>query len=513
MCPTEVSGDDTVAVADHRVVSIPVGDGESMPATLHLGRNARSAVLLVADIRGPSPFYEALADRLAHVGIAVLLPDFFFRQGPVGAEKEDAFARRSALDERNTLIDLGTAADWLAAEFAVAKVGVLGFCMGGTFALDLASTRTDLVTVAYYGFPVPARAIVMPPPRPLDLVGSLTGPVLAFWGDEDAGVVQENVHEYIAAARGSNPEFDAEMLAGLGHGFLLRADLDDPSDAAAATWARTVQHFRTHLTARRGGGGGRGGGERGERGARGGGAPRVRLPRRSLEVRSIERRTSQLVRVRARGDLAGWQHGLPGAHVKIFVPEDGAESAAMRTYTVRRVEDGTGEIEIDFGLHADGPATRWAREVTRGSVFEVAGEARGGFAPKPATRWCVFFADHCALPAVGAIVEALPPHVTAIAVVELDDLADADPADSQARADWRWIPEEGEPGDALVRAAAQLQLPDGPGEIWVGCEAGAMRRIRRHLLDNRLIDRHRLHPRAYWKANVANHSDHDTGDD
>lgn len=494
MCHTEVPGGTTIALPAHRAVEIAVPSGESMPATLYVGRKARAAVLLIADIHGPSPFYETLASRLAHAGLAVLLPDYFFRQGPAGGDLAAAMERRRGLDEQNTLHDLSAAADWLGAEFATPRVGVLGFCMGGTFALDLASTREDLVTVAYYGFPVPAETIVTPPSRPLDLVGSLSGPVLAFWGDQDKGVGLDNVHTYIAAARDANPDFDAEVLEGHGHAFLVRSDLDDPADAGGATWARTLQHFRTHLGARRGG--------------RGGG-PRVRLPRRQLTVTKVTQLTPQLVRVHASGDLSAWERALPGAHAKIFVPD--GDDAAMRTYTVRDA-DSSGVV-VDFGIHADGPATRWARTVAPGAEFEIAGEARGGFAPKPDTAWCLLLADHCAIPAVAAIVETLPADVSAVAVVELTDAADALPVDSAAAVQWQWPLEYGEPGDALIAALESLELPGGPGEIWVGCEAGAMRRIRRYLLDNALVERHRLHPRAYWKKDVANHSDHDTGDD
>ncbi len=232
---------------DEQTITIPVGGGETMPATLRVGRNARTAILLISDIRGPSPFTEDLASRLALMGFAVLVPDFFFRQGPVEPDIESAKARRKLLDESQSLLDLDAAVDWLRAEFAGPRAGCLGFCMGATFALDLASSRTDLVTVAYYGFPVPPRTMAVPPPRPIDLVATLTGPVLAIWGDQDPGVGMENVHAYIRAAQHSGAEFEAELLPGLSHGFLARADLDDPSDPAAATWRRAAAHFRTHL--------------------------------------------------------------------------------------------------------------------------------------------------------------------------------------------------------------------------------------------------------------------------
>lgn len=53
--------------------------------------------------------------------------------------------------------------------------------MGGTFALDLASTETALVTVAFHGFPVPPGPVESAPQGPMSLVSGLRGPVLALW--------------------------------------------------------------------------------------------------------------------------------------------------------------------------------------------------------------------------------------------------------------------------------------------------------------------------------------------
>ncbi|ROO87611.1 dienelactone hydrolase [Actinocorallia herbida] len=252
MCHTEVPEGQETPVVDRSEVRVPVAGGEAMPGTLFTGGRAGPGIVVIADIHGPSPFYEALAARLAGAGHTVLLPDYFFRQGPVaGPDLESAFARRARLDEARTLRDLGDACGWLAERTGAARVGSVGFCMGGTFALDLASARGDMVTVAYYGFPVPQPTIVMPPPRPIDVVESQRGPVLAFWGEEDHGVGLDHVREYAGLAEKANPEFAYEILPGLGHGFLAKARIDDHADPGGRTWHRVLHLFDEHL---RGGG-------------------------------------------------------------------------------------------------------------------------------------------------------------------------------------------------------------------------------------------------------------------
>jgi carboxymethylenebutenolidase len=228
-------------------VQVTVSDQAAMPALL-CGESERPPVLVVADVFGRSPFYENLAGLIAAAVFQALVPDFFFREGRLAeSSREAAFARPALLDEARAVDDLAAALTFLRERSGRQRVGTVGFCMGGTFALDLASSEEDLVTVAYYGFPVPQTNLTMPPPRPIDLVESQSGPVLAFWGEKDEAVGAENVAAYVELASASNPQFAHQVVPGLGHGFLGSADLADPDDAGAATWRRAVSHLQSNL--------------------------------------------------------------------------------------------------------------------------------------------------------------------------------------------------------------------------------------------------------------------------
>jgi dienelactone hydrolase len=247
MCHPEVPASWETFQANGSEVTVTVPSGESMPALL-LGPEGAAGVLLIADMFGRSEFYEQLAARIAAQGLQVLLPEYFFRQGPITEPGHGAaFARRAQLDEVQSVEDMRAAAGWLREESGSAPVGVVGFCMGGTFALDLASTEDDIVAVSYYGFPVPQASITHPPARPIDLVEDLRGPVLALWGDADETVGIDHIRSYIDRASAVNPNFQSEVLPGLAHGFLGGADLADPLDPATATWERALAHLRTNL--------------------------------------------------------------------------------------------------------------------------------------------------------------------------------------------------------------------------------------------------------------------------
>jgi dienelactone hydrolase len=214
---------------------------------------AVGAVLLAHDIFGMRSFYEGLAHRLAMAGFTALVPDFFFRQGRApDASVEAAVARRARLDERHTLEDLAAALAWLrsSADYRGA-IGTLGFCMGGTFVLDLCARETDLITVSFYGFPVPQASVAMPPPRPLELVRDMRGPILAVWGEHDNYVGMEHVQAFARQGADAGLDLEVQILPGLGHSFFTS---DTASDAAAEqrardAWQYALAFLRRHLQA------------------------------------------------------------------------------------------------------------------------------------------------------------------------------------------------------------------------------------------------------------------------
>ncbi len=254
MCHPELSAGQSTPEVAREEVAVPVGSGEEMPALLARpeGDEERApAVLVVPDMFGRAPFYEDLAARLATAGFEALVPEYFFRQGPLPERSyEAAGGRRRNLDETRSLDDLRAALDWLRGRRGYAgQVGTAGFCMGGTFALDLAAFEDDLVTVAYYGFPVPQASLASPPPAPLDLVEEMRGPILAFWGGEDEPVGIENAERFVRSMEDHHKDFSHRIYPGVGHGFLAAGLGDGPSAAGPAdeSWALALDHLQRHL--------------------------------------------------------------------------------------------------------------------------------------------------------------------------------------------------------------------------------------------------------------------------
>jgi carboxymethylenebutenolidase len=252
MCHPEVpEGQEPVAV-EREEVGIPLTRNEVMPALFCAPQlPQRGATLIVGDVFGRTAFYEDLCGRLALAGFQALLPDLFFRQGPVAdATREAAMERVKRLDQRQTLRDLDIVLNWLQQRpYAAGLVGTIGFCMGGTLALDIAAEREDVATVCFYGFPAGSRQ-PNAPPVPLEEVERMTGPILGFWGDGDTGVGIENVHALDRALAQHGIEHSFTIFPGVGHGFMAASRLEPSTPAYAAAcqaWTATVDFLRRHI--------------------------------------------------------------------------------------------------------------------------------------------------------------------------------------------------------------------------------------------------------------------------
>jgi len=225
------------------------GQGAMLPSYFARPEGEPSpAVLIIHDVFGANDFYQDLARRLAHEGFAALLPDFFVRQGLLPAQtREAALARAPHLDASTTMKDVAHTLRWLEQQNGTTgRVGVVGFCMGGTLALLSAGRHpVPAAVVSFYGFPTGRAGW---PDRPLDEVERLEAPVLAFWGDQDHGVGMDNVAAYETAVIKAGKQVETVIYAGLPHGFLT-FDSNSPNfERAQDSWRRMLAHLRNHLT-------------------------------------------------------------------------------------------------------------------------------------------------------------------------------------------------------------------------------------------------------------------------
>ena len=246
----------------------------------------------------------------------------------------------------------------------------------------------------------------------------------------------------------------------------------------------------------------------------------------------------------------------------------------MRTYTVRRarLDAVYPEIDVDIVLHAhggagmggsgadaEGPGATWARQARPGDRVTLIGpnsraahcvleETYAGIEWRPgAARRILLAGDETAVPAICAILESLPPHLSGDAVLEVPDVGDIRHITTEADVAVTWLPRRtaaaGKPSDGgrphgeLLRDAVPdiVSRPDGRGALtgaaapeteavtddadllwetpesvpaspfyaWIAGEAGTVRELRRYLVREAGIDRVNVAFMGYWRRGRA----------
>ena len=221
----------------------------------------RGGLVLIHEIWGLSDHITDVADRLAGEGYLVFAPDILSHAGvtpEVGAEllrlRTSASAEEQArlqplMREKTAPMNDPAYAGWavgalrrtvdqLAADPRVGdRIGVLGFCFGGSYSFALAAADSRIrVAVPFYGSP--------PDQAQLSQIGC---PVLAFYGENDERLIAglPTVTERMAAA---GVDFTAQVYPGVGHAFFNDTNPHTyDAEVAADAWARTLALFEREL--------------------------------------------------------------------------------------------------------------------------------------------------------------------------------------------------------------------------------------------------------------------------
>ncbi len=146
-------------------ITFPCDDGFEMRGVLTLpdvAREGRPALLLIYEVLGLNDEMRRVAREFAEAGYVVLIPDLFDR-GPTIL----CIARsiRSILKQQGQpLDDLDAARRYLAsrADVNAERLGIVGFCMGGGFAIVLAMRGHYRAIAPFYG-EVPEEMLVACP--------------------------------------------------------------------------------------------------------------------------------------------------------------------------------------------------------------------------------------------------------------------------------------------------------------------------------------------------------------
>ena len=198
---------------------------------------ARGAIVLIQEIFGVNSHIRSVADDYASQGFHVIAPALFDRVQPnleLGYNPADTAqgmkaARQIGMDA--ALLDVAASIRHARIEWPGLKVGVLGFCFGGSLTW-LAATRLDpAAAVCYYGGQIAANAAEKP-----------RCPVMMHFGAKDPHIGPAEIQK-IKAAQPDVPLF----LYDAGHGFNCDQRKDFEPKSAKLARQRTLEFFNRHL--------------------------------------------------------------------------------------------------------------------------------------------------------------------------------------------------------------------------------------------------------------------------
>jgi carboxymethylenebutenolidase len=227
-----------------RMVAFPSGRGKLRAFLARpKGRGPFPGLLVIQEWWGLNPHIMDVASRFAKQGYVALAPDLYSRQGNAVTKDPGVAARlMEKLTQRDALADLGAALRFLQEQPLAdrRRIGTVGFCMGGTYALLLPCVRKGIrAAVPFYGQ-------VPDPDTPLR---HLTCPVLYIYGTRDVWITAADV-DRLRRALDRYGKVGEVITYEAPHAFFNNSRRDTyRSEHAKDAWNRTLAFLAQHLSA------------------------------------------------------------------------------------------------------------------------------------------------------------------------------------------------------------------------------------------------------------------------
>ena len=235
----QVPQDDKRLKTEYATVSSPQGNGSIRgyfvrPASAN---GKLPGVLVIHENRGLNPYIQDVARRLGTANFLAFAPDGLTSVGGYPGDDEKGAELFARVDENKMFEDFVSSVDWLRSRpECTGKVGVVGFCFGGTMANKLAVRLPDLAAaVPFYGRQPPAAD-----------AGKIKAPLLLHYASLDTRIT-EGWPAYEEALKANHVTYTAYVYEGVNHGF--HNDTTPRYDEAAAklAWQRTLDFFEKYL--------------------------------------------------------------------------------------------------------------------------------------------------------------------------------------------------------------------------------------------------------------------------
>ncbi len=204
----------------------------------------KAAIVVIQEIFGVNAGIRRKCDKLAEDGYLAIAPDLFWQLEPgveldpdIEPEFERALDLMNKFDQDEGIRDIQATIDFVREQENVAKVGAVGYCLGGRLAYMTAS-RTDIdATVGYYGVGIDGL---------LDEKEAIANPLMLHIPTED-GFVDKETQAAMHKGLDDHPKVTLYDYEGLDHGFATEVGKRRDEVAATKADARSAEFFAKHL--------------------------------------------------------------------------------------------------------------------------------------------------------------------------------------------------------------------------------------------------------------------------
>jgi len=213
------------------------------------------AIIVISEVWGVHEYIRDCTRRFAKAGFYAVAPELFKREGGVAQlpNIQDILKIVFAVPRKQLLGDIQAATDWAKTRPGVKadRVGVTGFCWGGSTTYQVAGTNPDIkAAVAWYGPPARPYQGANGPVTGFDLAKDIKCPLLGLYGETDQNPKPEDVKKFEEMlTQHGNKNVETVIYPGAGHAFHADYRPSYKKEAAEDGWKRCTAWFGKYLKA------------------------------------------------------------------------------------------------------------------------------------------------------------------------------------------------------------------------------------------------------------------------
>jgi len=205
------------------------------------GTSPAPAIVVIQEWWGLNEHIREVARRFAREGYVAIAPDLYSRQGhKVANDPNTAAQLMGGLKTPDGIADLKTTVGWLRNQkrTRTSRIGAIGFCMGGSYALLLPCESKEISAAAPFYGEIPQASKIR----------DLSCPIFYAYGENDGWIQRADVDRLAKELKEFGKRGEVKVYPGCSHGFFndTRSDVYDAT-AANDAWDRALALFSHNL--------------------------------------------------------------------------------------------------------------------------------------------------------------------------------------------------------------------------------------------------------------------------